>query len=260
MKHVIILSAITSVLLAFAIPAKSDVLPPCKGLTVWEAPHSSSSLAKGWPIRNEDQSNWRTQQAQIVDGTVAVTFPAGSINPGNSSAPQGGLGFSDHRPPQRAGCLSYELRFQSDFVFAKGGKLPGLFGGRDYSGCTSETERGFSTRMMWGNNGTFFLYAYFADRASVCGEVQGSGIAYAARGKWHHVEQRIRMNTPGQDDGMISVLIDGKEIVTLTNRKISSGQPIDGLAFETFFGGSNPEWASPLTQSISFRKFKFVLP
>jgi len=226
----------------------------------WSAPQSAGLLASAWPFQSPDRALWGAEGAVVENAIVTASFPQGSINPANSTAPQGGIGFVDYRPAQTSGCLTYELRFQPGFAFNRGGKLPGLFGGSEYSGCTGSTSQGFSTRMMWGRNGTFFLYAYFADRTTECGEVQGSGVAYANPGQWHRIEQRIRLNTPGQRDGAITVLVDGQMIAALTEREITSGPLIDGLAFHTFFGGSSPADASPRAQAIDFRTFRFALP
>lgn len=246
--------------LMLAGPAHATGLPPCKGPIVWTAPQTSGPLTAAWPLRKPDRKLWQVEGAVAESGGVVVTFPKGSINPSHKSAPRGGLGFSDYRPEQWSGCLTYEIRFQPGFFFNKGGKLPGLFGGSDYSGCTTATGSGFSTRMMWGKDGTFFLYGYLADRTSDCGEVQGSGVVNAMPGHWHRIEQRIRLNAPGQSNGDLSVLVDGQLIADLRDREITPGIPIEGLAFHTFFGGNAEAWASPKTQKIGFRAFRFVLP
>lgn len=238
----------------------ADPLSPCTGDTVYSAPATAGPLKQAWPLDAEDRMLWQSGEPTVIDDKIIAHFPAGSINPGNRDAPQGGLGFRDQFGEHREGCLTYELRFAPDFEFAKGGKLPGLYGGTDFSGCTDKTARGFSTRLMWGKRGTFFLYPYFADRDSRCGEVHGSGIVYAAPGAWHRIEQRIRLNDEGQANGAITTLIDGQVISVLEGRAISPGVAIEGLVFSTFFGGSNASWASPKDQSISFRSFRFALP
>lgn len=63
-------------------------------------------------------------------------FPKGSINPGNKAAPLGGFGFYIHGPAQfhddlkthkpTEVLMSYDLRFEDDWGWRKGGKLPGI--------------------------------------------------------------------------------------------------------------------------------------
>ena len=53
--------------------------------------------------------------------------------------------------------LSYEVAFEANFDWVKGGKLPGLRGGLATSGCSggSKSNGGscFSSRVMWRQNG-----------------------------------------------------------------------------------------------------------
>ncbi|GBE80913.1 hypothetical protein SCP_0306350 [Sparassis crispa] len=68
--------------------------------------------------------------------TWDALFPAGSVNPGNKSAPPGGFGFYVHGPPEFARALreeaprevlmSYAVMFEDGWEWRKGGKLPGI--------------------------------------------------------------------------------------------------------------------------------------
>lgn len=53
--------------------------------------------------------------------------------------------------------LSYEVAFDKGFQWVKGGKLPGLRGGSDTSGCEGGAEPNgtdcWSTRLMWRTAG-----------------------------------------------------------------------------------------------------------
>ncbi|WP_306142842.1 polysaccharide lyase [Roseibium sp. MMSF_3412] len=232
----------------------------CGGELLWSAPASNGSVASGWPLTPDDELLWGDENTQIVAAATPVlvtSFPAGSINPRNRVAPKGGVGFHARFAPAQEGCLSYDIRFEPGFEFNKGGKLPGLFGGKNFTGCTRDTGSGFSTRLMWGNNGTAFLYAYFADRTTKCGEVIGSGIVYFEPGRWHRVQQWVRLNDPGVANGSVSLKIDDTILLEASGRRLTSGASIEGVAFETFFGGSTAEWASPSKQVLEFRNFRF---
>jgi hypothetical protein len=53
--------------------------------------------------------------------------------------------------------VSYELAFDSNFDWVKGGKLPGLRGGLNSTGCSGGNQADglscFSTRLMWRRDG-----------------------------------------------------------------------------------------------------------
>lgn len=72
--------------------------------------------------------------------SIQVKYPKGSMDPSQTSAPIGGAEFyanpMDVTFAQNV-TLEYEVYFPLDFDFAKGGKLPGLYGGRN--GCSGAT-------------------------------------------------------------------------------------------------------------------------
>lgn len=60
--------------------------------------------------------------------------------------------------PFQSMLLSYEVAFDSNFDFVKGGKLPGVRGGRDFLGCSGgdnapDGKTCFTSRMMWRTRG-----------------------------------------------------------------------------------------------------------
>lgn len=235
----------------------------------WRAPRQVGPLASAWPLRRSDKPGWGESRAFVAQGDsgleLAVRYPKGSINPGNPAAPEGGLGFQDKLPVGHglAGCLSYEVWFEPDFQFAKGGKLPGLWGGRNVSGCTHYTDRGFSTRFMWSREGLGFVYAYFADRQAKCGEAVGLrsplGDMLIEPGRWHRLSQEVRLNTPGRADGLLRVWFDGALVVDRDDVQFRDRADvrIEGLMFSTFFGGSSRGNASPRRQMTKFRDFSY---
>jgi hypothetical protein len=54
--------------------------------------------------------------------------------------------------------LSYEIAFEAGFDWVKGGKLPGLRGGLNSTGCSGGNQANgqdcFSFRVMWRENGS----------------------------------------------------------------------------------------------------------
>lgn len=201
---------------------------------------------------------WGAENAQPIPGGLRVSFPAGSINPGNPRAPRGGAGFLRPLPPgAEARCLSYVVRFEEGFAFARGGKLPGLYGGQAPSGCTAaELSRGFSARLMWREGGVGELYLYAPDRRARCGESIGRGSFRLVPGTTHVLAQEVVLNRPGAADGAIRLWLDGRPVLEATGLTLreDASVRVEGLFFSTFFGGADPSWASPRTQWAEFTR------
>ncbi|KAI0333233.1 hypothetical protein GY45DRAFT_1368496 [Cubamyces sp. BRFM 1775] len=218
-----------------------------------------------------------------------AVFPEGSINPGNKTAPLGGFGFYLRGPPAFAEALKdpavngevvmgYDVLFEENFHFQKGGKLPGIYGGVGDSayGCTGgrQTDRCkcFNLRLMWRDLGDGELYAYLpqAERNTErllevpprsiqqpdYGFSVGRGAWRFPSGRWTRITERVRLNDLGEQNGEIEVFIDGNSVLLATGLVLRTQEGPDarmqGLHLQTFFGGSSPEWASPKTQRAWF--------
>ena len=202
---------------------------------------------------------WGTEQVSPIPDGVRVAFEQGSVNSADKQAPPGGAGLEWPLPGQAASrCLSYEVSFAPGFDFAKGGKLPGLFGGDAPRGCTpAALAAGFSARLMWRTGGAGELYLYAPGRNTRCGDSIDRGAWQFTPGRWTAIAEEVALNTPGRSDGRIRIWVDGRKVIDradLTLRE-TSGVGVDGLLFATFFGGNDPSWASPKAQSIEFRRF-----
>ncbi|KAG8806240.1 hypothetical protein FRC17_005111, partial [Serendipita sp. 399] len=112
--------------------------------------------------------------------------------------------------------LSYSVYFPPDFDFVKGGKLPGLYGGRQRCSGGDDALDCFSTRLMWrgGGKGELYLYAPKDVQAdslcstpprSNCDTVYGLSIGRGSfvfeRGMWTHARQTVWLNSIGQRNG-----------------------------------------------------------
>ncbi|KAL4246222.1 Polysaccharide lyase 14 [Abortiporus biennis] len=215
-------------------------------------------------------------------------FPEGSINPGNKQSPPGGFGFYLPGPAEfhqalqddiyQEVIMSYQVLFQDDWKWQKGGKLPGIYGGTGDSsyGCTGgrQTDRCkcFNLRLMWRENGIGELYAYLpmtdSNTEELCkvppksiqhpdyGFSVGRGAFQFPAGQWITVSQRVKINDPEKLDGEIEVFIDGKSVLLASGLSfrdsVHSKSHVQGLHFQTFFGGHSADWASPQTQKAWF--------
>ncbi|XP_037049639.1 uncharacterized protein LOC119083929 [Bradysia coprophila] len=90
---------------------------------------------------------------------IDVIYPEGSYTP--SVEPIGGFGVWTKHQINHTAIFKYGVFFPAGFDFVKGGKLPGLYGGK--TSCTGGDPAVdcFSTRLMWreGGQGELYLYA-----------------------------------------------------------------------------------------------------
>ncbi|OBZ65906.1 hypothetical protein A0H81_14112 [Grifola frondosa] len=227
---------------------------------------------------------------KVSSGTThpVATFPQGSINPGNKHAPAGGLGFYLHGPngfakhlkdhvPKEV-LMSYDVMFEEGWDWRKGGKLPGIYGGvgdtayRCTGGRQTDRCKCFDLRLMWRENGAGELYAYLphieSNTARMIGvpprSIQhadygfsvGRGAWRFTPGKWSTIAQRVKMNDVGHANAEIEVCVDGVSVILVTGLILRTEEGPDsrvqGLHFQTFFGGNSTDWASPKDQKAWF--------
>ncbi|MBX6313863.1 MAG: hypothetical protein IRY99_13245 [Isosphaeraceae bacterium] len=215
------------------------------------------------------QQHWGLENLRVIaDPTrrfarvLRVLYPKGSASPTvarRNNAPLGGAQFVADlgMPPREALHLRYYVRFAASFDFVKGGKLPGLCGGRIYSGQKiPDGTDGFSTRFMWRRRGDGEVYAYLPTSIEH-GTSLGRGSWRFRPGTWHALEQKVVLNTPGRADGYIRVWFDGKPVLeqrALEFRTVEDLK-IEGIFFSTFFGGDDPSWATPKSTYADFADF-----
>lgn len=119
---------------------------------------------------------------------------------------------------QPAACLSYDFRLPANFDFARGGRLPGLFGGNFYS-VSSPSPRGLGIQLSWdevGHATVQGLAAITPDRPEVTPYIRYSTQTELPRGRWVHVDQEVQLGTPEKADGIYRIWIDGQLLVEET--------------------------------------------
>lgn len=241
-------------------------LPPVPGATSTEAV-TPDSLATffGNGLTYVDRGSFGLADSQLIETADApggsmlrVPYPAGSASKRADGA-DGGLQAYLRLPdgPQDELYLQYYVRFQPDFDFVKGGKLPGLYGGTVTSGQNiPDGTDGFSTRYMWRSGGDGEVYAYLPT-SEEHGTSLGRGCWFFPVNQWVAIEQRVKLNTPGASDGEVTVWQDGRQVLTQRGMtyRTTDQLKIDGLFFSTFFGGGDESWASPVDQYADFAGF-----
>jgi hypothetical protein len=193
--------------------------------------------------------------------TIKVKYPAksGSIScvEMKECVTEGGLVFRAPLPQGNTNhsvLLSYWLKFDADFQWVKGGKLPGLCGGECPTGGRDVLPDRFSIRYMWRENGVGMVYAYLSYPPN-----PGTGLnigvgswRWQSDGQWHHVQEELVLNTANENDGVIRVWYDRPTTETPNfeqknlryyDRTMHPDLGIDKLAFSTFHGGEDASWS-----------------
>lgn len=215
-------------------------------------PYHDAQARREWPglqwvsLRNRAAI---VADAEAVGGKcLRIGYPSGSVGPG-----QGGGQFRVKLPPREEYYLAYRLKFEDGFDFRRGGKLPGLCGGRANTGGDRPTGDGWSARYMWGRGGRMTIYLYHMDQRTKFGD----GISLDVRlepGRWYQLVQRIKVNTPERYDGQLQVWLDGREVLNRDDIRYRNvhGAMVDVFYFSTFHGGSSADWGP---QRDSFTRF-----
>jgi hypothetical protein len=152
----------------------------------------------------------------------------------------------------------YYLRFGDDWDTVDGGKMPGISGTYDRAGWGGRPSDGTNG---WSARGSFSVmpppgnplgetipmghYVYHADMDGIYGDIdlwQRDYRGYLERNRWYCVEQYLKMNTPGQNDGILRAWVDGRLSYERTNWRWRDG---DGLKIEriwmnVYHGGTLP--------------------
>jgi len=163
-------------------------------------------------------------------------------------------------PPAQDATLEYRIRFDDNYDFSRGGKIPGLAGGSAPTGCVTTSGDGFSARLMWRQAGRLIGYMYDIDKSEECGTPLMTNFNFKVN-QWHKVKQRVKLNTGRNRDGEVQVWVDGMEQVN-TKRPLMAEAPnrrIDVVLFHSFFGGSTTDWAPSRDVTISFSEIYATL-
>ena len=152
---------------------------------------------------------------------------------------------------------AYDIFFEEGFEFNLGGKLPGLCGGKCYTGkAMPQTGDGWSARIMWRKGGNAVQLIYFMGQASEYGDdfkwdLGGSQTQKQfTTGTWHRIVNKVTMNTvsaPGNGDknGRVQAWLDGElalDVDTLRLRDYDTVH-VDKFYLSTFHGGSSADWS-----------------
>ena len=161
--------------------------------------------------------------------------------------------------------LSFDVFFENDFQFVRGGKLHGLGPEKRVAGGQAQRPDGWSSRIMWRTGGHAQTYLYDQSPDTVYGIGQSSKDPVFRTGQWHRVVLQTRLNDPGKANGLARVLVDGHEVLSTENVEFRGEDgphaEIQAFLFSTFHGGNSPIWApidengEPVTVHARFDNF-----
>ncbi|MEM6643864.1 MAG: polysaccharide lyase [Bacteroidota bacterium] len=157
--------------------------------------------------------------------------------------------------------LEYKVKFSSGFDWDKGGKLPGLVGGKGYTGCRGSQAKnngdGWSARVMWHkwtseNGGKPYIvsYLYYKNMPNSCGHEPG-GKKTINSNTWYTVRYEVKLNTGSNNNGKLKIVVGGQTIYNNNNfRYATKWSPVNNIHWDIFRGGGDSSWASSKTGYI----------
>ena len=181
-------------------------------------------------------------------------YLAGKVGPENA----GNLWAVDISDAGNEISLSYRVRFVGNFDFVRSGKLGGICGGTCTSGGNAQdpNQEGWSFRDVWTRNGGGEAYLYYPGQSGKYGDEIAWSSGFT-RGQWTTLKTRIRLNTPGQNNGVIQTWKDGQLVLDKQDARIrqNASTGFDRFLLISFFGGATSDFAASKTEYVDFDDF-----
>lgn len=144
----------------------------------------------------------------------------------------------------------YYLRFADDWTPRRGGKLPGFggtygragWGGRPVDGTNGWSARGLFEGQKDGRTPIGF-YCYHMDMKGVYGSNwvwDRDRLGFLENNRWYCIEQYVRLNTPGQSDGVLLGWVDGQLAFEKTDARFRAVDrlKIEAVWINVYLGGT----------------------
>lgn len=211
---------------------------------------------------------------------MSVFYPKNSLTPTSvPERPLGGLGFyaaPKNVFPSNDVTFEYSVFFDQSFNPQKGGKLPGIFispsGAENFCGGSggNKTSLSASCRIMWrqGLQAEAYVYTptaqcsqYSGIPGAVLNPAYGDslwrGILTFRKEFWNTISIRVRMNTIGSNNGLLTVKINDKSctfdhMIWRTHPSVC----VSSILVDTFYGGSTADYACPQDTKVHFKDFR----
>ena len=228
----------------------------------------NTNEARPWPYFVEGWWNDQYNGVVNVGGShgkvLRVNLPKGTVGSGSGMGSRAFLANS-----YKELYLSFDYYIQNGFDYGGGGKFfGGLGGGREPTVPHQTVNEGGWNSMQMFKSGKILTYNYF-DNTNTPDQwfydpnaaglpnggywPNGNTPTTLVQGQWHNYAVRIKMNDPGQDNGIYEMYDNGKMVYQLkqVNFNTDAHQDwwIDYIILDSFFGGSE---ASPKDQYMQF--------
>lgn len=153
--------------------------------------------------------------------------------------PEPGLEFS----------LNYDVLFDKDFQFVRGGKLLGLGPKKHITGGRPIVPEGWSARVTFKNGGVVKLYTYHQDMQGQYGDRGAIRKPFKfEKERYYSVSLHVRVNDPPEaSNGFSRLYVDGELIEQHEDLRLRAtggkATMINKFMFSSFHGGHAPDWA-----------------
>lgn len=212
----------------------------------------------GIPFTNRiDDVQFVTGSAAFANGrSIRVSYPEGKFGP-QFTGVQFPISFENIETMQQQRYdslyIRYYVKFEPGFDFRLGGKLPGIMGCNQSwqrsGGNQPDGTNGWTLRLMWREGGKAVVYSYLPPH-KYGGAQWGLDIELNRTfqtGVWHCIEQYVKINDVGKENGKLHVWLDNEQVLTLDDvvfRTVDNDAgKIGGIFISTFHGGNTPDWA-----------------
>ena len=147
--------------------------------------------------------------------------------------------------------LTYDFKFDKNFDFVKGGKLPGLAGGKANTGGKKPNGYdGWSARMMFWENGKICCWLYHVNQPNKFGDslfLKEDGKYFTLKtDKWYELKTYLKINHIDSSNGILECYLDNNLLMRKDNLVFTktNNLKIDQFIFSIFLGGDNPSYKS----------------
>src|SRR5688500_8318108 len=152
--------------------------------------------------------------AEGKNRVLAVDYPKGSVGPGTGGA----IWVVKFPAGYEEMYVRYRIKFPAGFEPVRGGKLPGLAGGQGNTGGVRSTgSGGWSARGMWVQGGRLIQFVFQKNQPTDFGQSfrwkESNEPSTLVPNRWHTMQHRIVMNTPGVADGIVQAWQDGQMVL-----------------------------------------------
>ncbi len=207
-------------------------------------------------------AGWVNGRAHIIDGLCRVTLLK------NALTGEGGLVSRTVVPSGSEYELSFDIKFDSQFDWSRGGKAGlGFRIGDGYNGCNPAWDgKGGSLRIMWYQNNQnrvyFHPYVYFKDMPGTCGHNFAKSHPETGNletDRWYTVYMYFKSNTGTSANGKAIIKINNQVMLDETIRWTTDDtkSKVTGIYFHTFRGGSEAHWQSESDGYVYYRNLKW---